>query len=159
MKIFPSDRYSFKLIDGEKETLERLNARTEKSESLYSRTTTKSFIGQVHANEFRIVTSDIGSGALCVLSGKIEKDFGHVDVELNRPFKILFSVLFVLPIIALIIQFFKKPEDLPVLFIVAIGQVLLIRFFFIELFFYRRFSKRSLNRLSDVLNTELMIKM
>lgn len=58
MSIFPSIIYEFKLINGQTETLERLNRRTEESESLISKVTEKSFIGKVKNNNFRIISSN-----------------------------------------------------------------------------------------------------
>lgn len=73
--------------------------------------------------------------------------------EINKAFRILFSVICVMPIIALTIETFKKPNDILLFILIGIGQILMIRYFFIGLFF-SRMSKRSLNRLRDVLDIE-----
>ncbi|MNS69482.1 hypothetical protein D3C72_1027940 [compost metagenome] len=157
MKIYPSSTYIFKLIDGEKESLERLERRTEISASLASQKTEKSFIGTVSGSEFRIISSEIGIGSLCILSGNIENQLGQVTIEINKAFKVLFSILLILPFIPLISEYIKNPSDFPrILILVVIFQLFIIRFLMIELFFFRFVSKRSLNRLRDVLDAELV---
>ncbi|WP_312762314.1 hypothetical protein [Epilithonimonas sp.] len=158
MNIFPSTIYEFKLINGQTETLERLNRRTEESESLMSKVTEKSFIGKVKNNNFRIISSNIGKGAFCTLTGFIKEEKGEVLVEINKPFKILLTILMLFPFIAFFIQSFSKSTEFnPIFILICIGQILIIRFFFIGLFF-KILSKQSLNRLSDVLDTEWVKK-
>ncbi|MOA24251.1 hypothetical protein D3C78_1449240 [compost metagenome] len=129
--------------------------RTEISESLVSKRTEKSFIGAISENEFRVITSEIGIGALCVLSGNVNNQIGQINVELNKAFKVLFSIILCLPIIAVISVLFQDPSDFPFfLIVVVIFQILLIRLM-IEVFF-RFVSKRSLNRLIDVLDADLV---
>lgn len=154
MKVFPSNKYHFKLIDDDSVTLERLTRRIEKSERLISKRTEKSFIGLINGNEFRLISSETGKGALCVLNGKIKNQEGTAVVEINTPFKVIFSIFMLLPIIGLLFQIVNKTENFSFIFIiVCILQIVLIRYFFIELFF-RIFSKQSVNKLSDVLDTE-----
>jgi len=158
MKIFPTSCYTFKIIGEEKETLERLKRRTELSESLTSQITGKSFRGIIKDNTFRIISSEIGKGAFCVLTGEIEDKDGQVEVEINKAFRILLSVVLCFPFIGLIAQFFSNKEEFSIIFIlVAILQLLMIRYVFIE-FAFRRFSKSSLNKLSDVLDIDHLEK-
>lgn len=154
MKIFPNSNYTFKITGEEAETLERLKRRTEQSESLSSQMTDKSFRGIIKDNTFRIISSEIGKGAFCVLTGEIKNQNGQVSVEINKAFRILLGVLLFFPFIGLIAQFFFAKEESSITFmIVAFLQVLMIRYVFIE-FAFRRFSKSSLNRLADVLDIE-----
>lgn len=156
MKIYPSSSYNFKLIDEENDSLGSLMRRTEISESLVSKMTEKSFIGTVSESGFKVINSEIGIGALCVLSGNVHNQIGQVNIELNKAFKILFSVILCLPIIAVISVLFQESSDFPLfLIVIVIFQILLIRYLMIELFF-RFASKRSLNRLIDVLDAELV---
>lgn len=158
MKIFPTSSYTFKIIGEETETLERLKRRTELSESLTSQITDKSFRGIIKDNTFRVISSEIGKGAFCVLNGEINKQNGQVNLEINKAFKILLSVLLCFPFIGLIAQIFSNKEEFIIIFIlVAILQLLMIRYVFIELGF-RRLSKISLNRLRDVLDMEWIEK-
>jgi len=158
MTIFPSSSYEFKLIDDQSETLERLKRRTEISESLISKSTDKSFIGKVNNNSFKIISADIGKGSFCTLEGIIKEEHGEVFVKINKPFKVLFSILMQLPFIALFIQLFSNPKVFnPITILVCLGQVLVIRFFFIGLF-YKLLSKKSINKLADVLDTEWIKK-
>ena len=152
MNIFPNNNYTFKIIGKEGETLERLKRRTDLSESLTSKITDKSFRGLIKDNTFKIISSEIGKGAFCVLTGEIINQSGQVNVEINKAFRILLRVFLCIPFIGLIVQFFSK--EFSVIFIpVAMSQVLMIRYIFIEIAF-RKFSKSSLNRLGDVLDIE-----
>ena len=153
MEIFPTKELKFKLLDSKEETIERLKRRTEFSERMISNFTDKSFRGILNGDEFKIISSEIGKGALCVMTGKIDNDNSYVYVEMNKAFRILFSIMFVMPIIALTIQTVKKPNDILIFILVGIGQILMIRFFFIGMFF-SRMSKQSLNRLRDLLDIE-----
>jgi hypothetical protein len=154
MKIFPTKELKFKLIDDQAETLNRLNRRTEKSENLTSQYTDKSFRGIINGNEFKIISSAIGKGAFCVMTGVIESDKGNLKVEIHKVFRILLSVFLLFPIIGLVAITVSGAEEFsPILILVAIGQILIIRYAFIGLAF-RFLSKESLNRLRDVLDLE-----
>ena len=120
---------------------------------MISNFTDKSFRGILNGDEFKIISSEIGKGALCVMTGKIDNDNSYVNVEINKAIRILFSIMFVMPIIAITIETVKKPNDILIFILVGIGQILMIRFFFIGMFF-SRMSKQSLNRLRDVLDIE-----
>ena len=154
MKIFPNSSYSFKIVGNKTETLDRLKRRTEISEKLISQKTDKSFIGIIKENTFRIISSEIGNGAFCVLTGEINNQNGQVDIEINKVFRMLLSVFLCFPFVGLIMQILsEKLEFLAIFILVLIGQLLIIRFLFIE-FAFKRFSKSSLNKLSDVLDIE-----
>lgn len=158
MKILPTSNYNFKILGEPTESLERLKRRTQISENLISKMTDKSFIGTINNNKFRIISSEIGKGSFCVLNGEITNKHGIVNVEINKPFQILLCILLCLPAVGLIAQFLTQEANLFLLFTaVAIMQILMIRFIFIELAF-RRLSKTSLNRLSDVLDIESLQK-
>jgi hypothetical protein len=158
MKIFPTNDYIFKIIGEESETLDRLKRRTEFSESLTSTITDKSFRGIIKDNKFRIISSEIGKGAFCVLTGEIDNQNGQVNVEINKAFRILLSVVLCFPFVGLITQIISNKEEFSIIFIfIIILQLLMIRYVFIE-FAFRKFSKSSLNKLSDVLDIEQIEK-
>lgn len=70
----------------------------------------------------------------------------------------MLSVLLCFPLIGVIAQTFSNKDGFSMTFIfVAILQFLMIRYLFIE-FAFRRFSKSSLNKLSDVLDIEYIEK-
>jgi hypothetical protein len=154
MNIFPTKEREFKLIDDQAETLNRLNRRTEKSENLTSQYTDKSFRGIINGNEFKVISSVIGKGAFCVMTGKINSDSGNVKIEIHKVFRILLSVVLCFPIIGIIALIWSKSQEFsPIFILVAVGQVLMIRYVFIGLAF-KFLSKASLNRLRDVLDFE-----
>ena len=154
MKIFPTKELKFKLLDSQTETLNRLNRRTEKSENLTSQHTDKSFRGIINGNEFKIISSAIGKGAFCEMTGAIESENGNVKVEIQKIFRILLSLFLCFPIIGLIAMILTKAQEFsPILILVMIGQILVIRYGFIGLAF-KLLSRESLNRLRDVLDLE-----
>ena len=154
MKIFPTKEISFRLIDSHDEPLDRLKRRTEHSENLTSQYTDKSFRGKVNGTRFKIISSAIGRGAFCVLTGEISNDQGKVKVEIHKVFRVLLSLFLMFPIIGLLIMIISGTEDFsPIMILVVIGQILIIRYAFIGLAF-RFLSKSSLDRLRDVLDIE-----
>lgn len=80
MKIFPGKKLEFKLTDNYDETLNRLEPETEKSKNLTSQYTHKSFRGTLNGNHFKLISSAIGKGAFCVMTGTIETNKGYVEV-------------------------------------------------------------------------------
>ena len=154
MNIFPTKEKEFKLIGDQAETLNRLKRRTERSENLTSQYTDKSFRGIINGNEFKVISSVIGKGAFCVLTGKINSKNGNVKVEIHKAFRVLLSIILCFPVIGITIAILTGSEEFsPVFILVIILQVLMIRYIFIELAF-KFLSKQSLNRLRDVLDFE-----
>lgn len=154
MKIFPTKRLEFRLVGDQEESLRRLARRTEKSKILSSNYTDRSFRGDVEGNRFRLISATIGKGAFCVISGEIEYGSGYVDVEIQKVFRILLSIFLLFPAVAFfVLVVSQEGTSLPIMFLVAIGQMLMIRFVFIGLVFHF-LSKDSLSRLRDVLDFE-----
>ena len=154
MKLFPIKELNFRLIDDQAKTLNRLDRRTEKSKNLTSQYTDKSFRGIINGNEFKIISSAIGTGAFCVMTGAIASEKGNVKVEIHKVFRILLSVFLCLPLIGLIALILTKAQEFsPIMILLMIGQILIIRYAFIE-FAFTFLSKVSLNRLRDVIDLE-----
>lgn len=152
MTIFPENDYYFQLVN-ESESLERLKRRTEISSTLSSKRTDKSFIGTIHENEFKLISSEIGKGAVIVMNGIINQGKGAVKTEINKVFKILFIIMCFFPFIAVVYQAITQPEVFSQIFIlIAFLQILFLRLLMGILF--RQLSKQSLRRLSDVLDIE-----
>lgn len=152
MKLFPTKELNFRLVNDQAETLDRLNRRTERSDNLTSQFTDKSFRGQIDKNEFKLISSTIGRGAFCVMSGQINSVDGSVKVEIHKVFQILLTIILLLPLVGFLIMAINQTDKFsPIMILVAIGQILMIRYVFIELVF-RFLSRESLNRLKDVLD-------
>ena len=154
MKIFPYKELQFKLIDSQEETLDRLTRRTERSHSLVSKHTSKSFIGIINNNHFELITSLIGFGALCKMSGTILKEKGTVRIEVNSAFQVLFGIILIAPILIASFLIISGPEE-PIfnLIILAIVHMIFMRFVFLGGAF-KFLSKLSLSSLRDVLDVE-----
>ena len=154
MKIFPTKELKFRLVDDQEKSLNRLRRRTEKSKNLTSSLTDKSFRGTINGNNFKLISSAIGKGAFCVMSGTIESERGTVRIEIHKIFRIILSIFLCLPIIAIVLAaLIGKEEPNPIFIVVIIVQIAFIRFVFIGLLF-RFLAIDSLNRLRDVLDVE-----
>ncbi|WP_298518416.1 hypothetical protein [uncultured Kordia sp.] len=154
MNIFPTKKLYFKLHDTQTKTLDQLQRRTKKSEKLVTYYTDKSFIGTIKGNNFHLISSTIGKGAFCVMKGKIDANKGYVHVEIHKAFRILITIMICLIPIGLSIVFFTDKEQFSfLLIIVAIIQILIIRFIAVELAF-KFLSRNSLQRLRDVLDAD-----
>lgn len=154
MKIFPTKELRFNLINDQDESINRLKRRTEKSQALTSQFTDKSFRGFINGYEFKLISSTIGLGAFCVMTGSIETSRGIVKVEINKAFRVLSSILMFLPLIAIIFTVINQEDTFsPILILVGVFQILIIRFGFIGMAF-KFLSRESLNRLRDVLDLE-----
>ena len=154
MKIFPTKELKFRHVDDQEKSLNRLRRRTEKSKNLTSSLTDKSFRGTINGNNFKLISSAIGKGAFCVMSGTIESERGTVRIEIHKIFRIILSIFLCLPIIAIVLAaLIGKEEPNPIFIVVIIVQIAFIRFVFIGLLF-RFLAIDSLNRLRDVLDVE-----
>jgi hypothetical protein len=154
MKLFPTKQKYFKLFDNQTETLNRLQRRTEKSKNLISKHTDKSFCGTIDGNKFKLISSTIGKGAFCVMTGEINTEKGYVNVEIHKVFRVFLSIFLCLPIIGFPILMLTGIEKFsPILILIVVLQVFIIRFFFIGLAF-RYLSNYSLKILRDVLDIE-----
>lgn len=155
MTLLPTKEFHFKLNDSKDETLDRLKRRTEHSESLSSNFTEKSFRGIIKGDEFKVISSEIGIGALWVINGKIENQTGYIKLEINKVFKIFLIAFLLLPILGLIVQLINNPKDFLIIILVSFMQLVMIRFFFIG-FFTNKVSKHSINKIRDVLDVDFI---
>ncbi|MGL4598112.1 MAG: hypothetical protein ACRCYO_11305 [Bacteroidia bacterium] len=154
MKLFPTSTYSYRIFGDEAETLDRLIRRTETTSRMVSQLTDKSFCGIVMNRKFKLISSEIGIGAFCVLTGEIEGKDGRVFIEINKPFRIMLCVLMLMLFLSIALEFISHRENFSIVLILfAIFLVLIIRFVLIE-YLFKRLSKRSLRRLSDILDME-----
>lgn len=152
MKLFPTKIYTVKLRSNYSLCVQNLKTNTEITDSLISKKTNKGFIGKITENGFKLISSESGRGAVCVLIGDFKDLNGTIGVRLNNAFKVLFSILLSYPFIAFGLLaynegFEKAIEFTPTLII----SLLFIRFVFIELSF-RLISKTGLNKLTQTLN-------
>lgn len=136
MKVFPTNNYKIELEDDPEKTIELLKLKTLESDSLSTKLTNKEFIGRIKGNHFEIIGSEVGIGAFTVLRGNFSDDTVNVVVEINNPFKILISMMFILGIGGISYNVFKIgfPEAYGMLIPLAM-LIGLLRFVFLGLFF------------------------
>ncbi|EHQ01566.1 hypothetical protein [Gillisia limnaea] len=158
MKLFPTKNLKAKLTEDCSIALAELKQNTDITDSLVSSRTKKAFRGQVSETEFKIISSEIGTGSICVLTGKFDGTIGEIEVKIHKAFKVMFSILLSYPFIGFGLICFnegfeKAVEFLPTLLI----GLLFIRFVFIELSF-NIISKIGLNKLTKIMRIEKLIK-
>jgi len=151
MNIFPIKNYEIELINDSSKALSELENNTMITDSLSSEWTKKAFIGQVNENGFKIISSEPGRGAFCVLNGKLESKKGSVEITINKAFRIMLSMIFLFPIIGLIISFFIKAIEVSIsLIIPTLMSIVVFRFILTEIAF-RFISKNSLKKLTKII--------
>jgi len=108
MKIFPNKNLTIELRDDRLTTLNLLKQNTKLTNTLVSQHTDKEFIGQVHDSGFKIISSEIGRGALCVFVGELQDSFGNLEIRIHKAFKVMFSILLINAISCLLYCSFDK---------------------------------------------------
>ena len=99
MKLFPTKNFKAELRSDYSISMENLKSNTDITDSLTSDWTKKAFRGQVNENGFKLISSEIGRGAVCVLIGKFDGNTGEIEVRIHKAFKVMFSILMLMPII------------------------------------------------------------
>lgn len=155
MKIFPTKNYKLDCIDNPEKSIQVLKLNTLESDRLSTTSTDKEFIGIINANHFEIISSDVGIGAFTVVRGELLKDSINVVVSINKPFKVLITLLFVFGIGGISYNVFKIgfPRAIGML-IPLLMFVGFLRFVFLGLLF-----NRSVNlffeKFSRIVNVEI----
>lgn len=151
MKLFPTKYFTAELRSDYSISMQNLKSNTDITDSLTSDWTKKEFRGQVSENGFKLISSEIGRGAICVLIGKFEGKSGKIEVRIHNAFKVLFSILLLMPIIGIVITLLTKQIEKPFgLILPLIIGIVFVRFIFIELSF-RFISNTGINKLIEIL--------
>lgn len=152
MKLFPTRKFTAELMKNKSNVITELKQNTKLTSGLVSEWGVKeNFIGQVNENSFKIISSIVGFGALCVFIGKLNEKNIEINVRFHKAFKILFSILLSYPIIGFIVIALTEGIEsafsfLPILIFALLG----IRFIFMELSF-RVISKIGMNKLTKTI--------
>ena len=158
MKLFPTKNFKAELRSDYSISMENLKSNTDITDSLTSDWTNKAFRGQVNENGFKIISSEIGRGAVCVLIGEFNGKTGEIEVRINKAFKVMFSILMLMPIIGVVITVLTKEIEKPFGLIVPIIMgFVFIRFIFMELSF-RFISNTGINKLTEILSIKELNK-
>ncbi|MFB9863472.1 hypothetical protein [Rufibacter immobilis] len=150
MNLFPERVYKIELPEGSTIALNQLQQNTKLTDLLVLESTDKAFIGQVKENSFKVISS-AKYGAFCVLSGDFQGKEGSIKIRLHLTYKILSSVLMLLPILSIVLTLSRREVEKPteLIFPVLLG-ILFVRFIIVELNF-RLISKKVLNRLTGII--------
>ena len=140
MKIFPTKNYTIELTENPVKYIELLKLKTLESETLSTTSTNKEFIGRINGTHFEIIASEVGIGAFTVLKGDFSDDSVNVIAEINKPFKILISIMFVFGLGGISYNAIKIgfPEAFGMLIPLTMF-IGLLRFVFLGSFFKRSF--------------------
>ena len=135
--------------------MDNLKQNTKLTDRLVSEHTDKEFIGQVNDSGFKIISSEIGRGAICVSVGELQDSFGNLEIRIHKAFKVMFSILMLMPISGFVIAVITNgiQNSIGILIPMFMG-ILFVRFVFIELSF-RFNSKTGLNKLNRVIGLKI----
>ncbi|TXG37292.1 hypothetical protein [Seonamhaeicola maritimus] len=158
MKLFPSKTFATELTSDYSISMQNLKSNTDITDSLTSKHTKKAFRGQVNENGFKVISSEIGRGAVCVFIGNFKEKTGEIEVRMHKAFKVMFSILLSYPFIGFGLIAYNQgiAKGLNLLPILLIG-LLVIRFVFIELSF-RFISNTGINKLTNILTIKELNK-
>lgn len=152
MKLFPTKSFQVELTNDCSISIENLKSNTDLTDSLTSSPTNKAFRGQITDRRFKVISSEIGRGALCVLTGEFDGKTGQIEVRIHKAFKIMFSILMAMPVIgfgfAMATNGVEKSFGMIVPTLMGIAFV---RFVFLELGF-RFISSTGINKMTDILS-------
>ncbi len=156
--MFPTKQFTAELTENSAIAMAELKQNTDLTDTLVSDWTKKAFRGQVNENEFKLISSEIGRGAICVLIGKFKEKNGEIEVRIHKAFKVMFSILMLMPIIGFgIVAITNGIEKSYGIIIPMIMGVLFIRFVFMELSF-RFVSKIGMNKLTRIIGITTLKK-
>ena len=156
MKVFPTKNYQIELKGTPEKCIALLTLNTLASDSLSTTLTDKEFIGRIQGNHFEIIGSEVGIGAFTVLKGDFSDDTVNIVAEINKPFKVLISIFFVLAIGGFSYNVFRIgfPKGLGMLVPLAMF-IGFIRFIFLGLLF-RASSNQTFGKLTRLLYVVLL---
>ena len=133
MKLFPSKHFTVELREDRVATLNELKRNTKLTDNLISSYTDKKFIGKVNDNGFKIISSEIGRGAVCVFTGELQDSQGKLEIRIHNAFKVMFSILLSYPLIGFgLITYNQGFEEA-----IKLLPVLIIAITFYKVCFYR----------------------
>lgn len=157
MKLFPNRNYLIELKDDRVTTLNELRRNTKLKDNLVSEYTAKEFIGQINDSGFKIISSEIGRGAICVFIGELQDSFGNLEIKIHNAFKIMFSILMMMPIIGFGVALFTNGiENAIGIILPMVMGVVFVKFVFIELSF-RYSSKNGLKKLNKLIGIKIHV--
>ena len=158
MKMFPTKKFTAELTENSAVAMAELKRNTDITDTLVSDYTKKEFRGQVNENEFKVISSEIGRGAICVLNGKFDGKTGEIEIRIHKAFKVMFSILMLMPIVGFgIVAITNGIEKSYGIILPMIMSILFVRFVFMELSF-RFVSKTGINKLKRVIGIKMLIK-
>ncbi len=158
MKLFPNKIFIAELRSDYSISMENLKLNTDITDSLTSDWTKKEFRGQVNEKGFKLISSEVGRGAICVLIGKFDGKIGEIEVRIHKAFKVMFSILMLMPIIGIEITLLTKEIEKPFgLIVPMIMGIVFVRFVFMELSF-RFVSNTGINKLTEILTIKELNK-
>ncbi|MEQ8475836.1 hypothetical protein [Fulvivirga sp.] len=152
LKLFPTKSLNVELEDLYSRSYEKLKGQTDLTDNLISTWTNKEFRGTVTEQGFKLISSEIGRGAVCVYIGNFQNNSGTIQVRLNKAFQILFGILLSYPIIGFGLLLLTEGFNNALKFIpILLLLFLFIRYVFMGLSFWF-ISKTGLKKLARTLN-------
>ena len=155
MKLFPNKNFTVELSNDRQTTLNALKQNTKLTDRLVSEHTDREFIGQVNDSGFKIISSEIGRGAVCVFVGELQDSSGNLEIRIHKAFKVMFSILMLMPVAGVVIAVFTNGIQYSIGILVQMFMgILFVRFVLMELSF-RFISKTGLNKLIRIIGLKI----
>lgn len=156
MKLFPSSNFSVDISMESSKAMMELKSNTDLTDSLTSSRTNKAFRGQVNRSDFKVISSEIGRGAFCIISGQFENQNGRMKIDIHPVFKVLLTILLFFPTVVICIAIILDRSQIGLL-IPLIMHFVFVRFVLIEISF-RLISRTAMRKLTDIIGIKNLKK-
>jgi hypothetical protein len=134
MTLFPSRSFTVEFRDDRATTLKALRQNTKLTDRLVSDYTDKEFIGQVSDCGFKIISSEVGRGAVWVFIGDLQDSLGTLEIRIHNAFKVIFSILMLMPIVGFGIVGLIDQVVIAMIPLMIMG-IVFVRFVYVEISF------------------------
>lgn len=100
LKVFPVRHLDVELEENYSRMHDLLKQDTDLTENLVSTWTNKKFRGHVTERDFKLISSEVGRGAVCVFIGNFDSNHGTIEIRIHKVFQVLFGIILTYPLIA-----------------------------------------------------------
>lgn len=154
--IFPEKLLKVELEQDYSIVHDLLKQDTDFTTNFTSTHTNKKFRGIVTSEDFKVISSEIGKGAVCVFKGTFNEKSGTISIRINKGFQILFGILLSYPFIGFGLILYLQGIDIALQYLpILLITLLAIRFLFIELSF-KFISRTGIKKLTKTLKIKVI---
>lgn len=152
MKLFPVRYLYVELEENYSRVCELLKQETDTTVNLATTWTNKKFRGNVTEQGFKLISSEIGRGAVCIFLGNFQNNSGTIEIRIHKAFQFFFGIILTYPLIGFGLILFGQGMNSAIQFIpVLLLEALFIKYVLIGLSF-KYISRTGLKKLEGTLN-------